>query len=93
MQCERLGERTYRKKNNAESEKDRERYNLNQWSSSTCSTESTISLTNSIVTPGMILSASVNALWSALSATRASCVETRGNNYVCNHISGVILKF
>ena len=36
---------------------------------------------SSKVTPGMMRSASVNARWSALSATRASCVETRGKSY------------
>jgi len=49
-------------------------------SSSTCSTESTISLTSSMVTPGIIRSASVNARWRALRATRASCVDTRGKS-------------
>ena len=46
-----------------------------------CSTESTISLTSSIVTPGMILSASVKARCKVLRATRASWVVTRGNNW------------
>ena len=49
--------------------------------SSTCSTESTISLTSSFVTPGMILSASVKALCRADSAIRASWVDTRGKSY------------
>lgn len=51
-------------------------------SSSTCSTESTISFTSSMVTPGMIRSASVNARWSALRAIRASWVDTRGNSLI-----------
>lgn len=51
-------------------------------SSSTRSTESTISLISSRVTPGIMRSASVNERCRALSATRASCVETRGNSYV-----------
>lgn len=51
-----------------------------QWSSSTCSTESTISLMSSRVTPGIMRSASVNARCSALRATRASWVDTRGNS-------------
>ncbi len=50
-------------------------------SSSTCSTESTTSLISSKVTPGMMRSASVNARWRALRATRASWVDTRGNSY------------
>jgi len=40
--------------------------------SSTCSTESTISLTSSSVTPGIMRSASVNALCKALRAILAS---------------------
>lgn len=51
--------------------------------SSTCSTESTISLTSSRVTPGMIRSASVNARCKALRAILASWEETRGNSYHC----------
>ena len=57
------------------------RNHIHYRSSSTCSTESTISLTSSSVTPGIMRSASVNALCRALSATRASCEETLGNNY------------
>ena len=49
-------------------------------SSSTCSTESTISLISSRVTPGIMRSASVKARCRALRATRASCVETRGKS-------------
>ena len=51
--------------------------------SSTCSTESTISLTSSRVTPGMMRSASVNARCKALRAILASWEETRGNSYHC----------
>ena len=54
-------------------------------SSSTRSTESTISLISSKVTPGMMRSASLNARWSALSATRASCVDTRGKSCQKEH--------
>lgn len=49
--------------------------------SSTCSTESTISLMSSKVTPGMMRSASVNARCKALRAILASWEETRGNSY------------
>lgn len=35
----------------------------------------------------MILSASVNARWRALKATRASCVDTRGNSYIVTYVS------
>jgi hypothetical protein len=49
-------------------------------SSSTCSTESTISFTNSNVTPGMTRSASVKARCRLLKATRASCEDTRGKS-------------
>ena len=50
-------------------------------SSSTCSTESTISLTSSLVRPGMILSASVNACCNWLKTARASAVDTRGTSF------------
>ena len=53
--------------------------------SSTCSTESTISFTNSFASPGMICSASVNARWRLLRALRASGVDTLGNNCMRAH--------
>jgi hypothetical protein len=43
---------------------------------------------SSIVTPGMILSASVKARCKVLRATRASWVDTRGNNWERYHIRG-----